>query len=1126
MLLCTWPACAGHRSTLAKMLLVMKLTVVLLTAAFLQVQATGLSQVVTFSGKNVSLEKVFRAVKKQTGYVFFYNAELLQKAKPVDIEAKNVPLEAFLNELFADQPLEYEIRSRSISLSRKVVEEKQNSAPPVSGPVKGRVVNEKGEPVEGVSVTVKGSDIGTSTNANGEFFFNDIEENATLVFTHTSIEKVEQKRNGREELTVGVKVRSSILDEVQVIPYGTTTRRLNPGNTATINSSVIDQQPVDNPILALQGRIPGVTISQANGVPGSAITVRIQGQNSIGRGNNPLYVVDGVPYLSSNLTTFQGAGILGTVEADQEGFSSAGNPLSFINKSDIESIDILKDADATAIYGSRAANGAILITTKKGKAGALKADVRIQRGWGKVGNFIDLMNSQQYLEMRREAKANDEADVLSTDYDLNGLWDTTKYVDWQKQLIGGTANIDLYNASLSGGTDALQYFLGTNFQRETTVFPGDFKSLKGGMHFSLGGSSINRKFRFQFGGMYVLDNTNLPANDLTADIFLPPVAPAPFNDDGSLNWAPNESGATSWGGRRHPMAKLFDLFEHKTSNIISNALMSYEMFPGFSIKSNFGYTNLSSDQFSAALIEATPPERRSNFFRNANFAFNKSKSWIIEPQINYRRKINKAMLEVLIGGSILQQENEGVSLLATGQSSDRLLKNIAAATEIFSTGADISKYKYNSIFGRVNLNWQDKYIINLNARRDGSSRFGSNNYFHNFGSVGGAWIFTDEKLFQHKFKILSFGKLRASFGTTGSDQIGNYQHVDLYDIYQVGNPYQGVTSFRTRGLANPYLQWEETQKLQGGIELGFLNNKLFLSIGYYHNRSSNQLLNYNLPNITGVTGITGNFPAVVQNTGWEISLSAEIIRSRHFKWTSSVNATVPRNKLVAFPGLDSSSYRDQLAIGKSLEEGLEFRTYRFYGVDPLTGTYLVYDRNGKATASPDFLLDRTVFLSSKPVYFGGLQQTLSFNGFSLDFLIQFVKQYYTNYVGGATQAIAGNFQSNRGRVNQPVSQLARWQKPGDITNIQRFSSNNSLNDFPVGDQAIEDVSFLRLKNVELSYDFTNLLQKEKWLRAFKVFVNAQNVLTVTKYAGLDPESFNTATLPPLRVVTVGVQLGF
>lgn len=1122
LLLCTWPSLARHQAITAQLLRVMKLTTILLTAAFLNVYATGNSQLVTFSGENVSLEKVFKAVKKQTGYVFFYNAELLEEAKPVNVKAKDVPLDEFLSLIFSDQPFDFEIRSKSISVSKKIAEVSSRNSlrdkiNEVSGPVKGRVVNEKGEPVEGVSVTVKGSNVGTSTNANGEFYLEDIDENATLVFTHTSIEKMEQKRSGRSELTVGVKVKSSILDEVQVIPYGTQIKRFSVGNVTTVKGEDIAKQPVNNPLLALAGRVPGLFIEQATGVPGSTVRVRIQGQNSLSKGSEPLYVIDGVPFISQlpvRLSQIQTGDLDGGV-----------SPFSFLNPGDIESIEVLKDADATSIYGSRAAAGAILISTKKGKAGRTKVDLNLQQGWSKVGKFVDLLNTQQYLEMRNEAMKNDNVTPGPVDYDLNGAWDTTRYTDWQKELIGGTAKYTDLQLSLSGGTTTSTFLLNSAFHRETTVFPGSNDNRNGSFHLNTGHRSLDQRLHASLDVMYTVNVINLQNDDLTPlALQLPPIAPALYTNDGKLNWAPDEFGNSSW---HNPLSYLESKFKNRVNNLLSSLEVGYEIFRGVELKVDMGYTDLTSRQSHLSPLNIYAPEQRSFFQRQGLFSNSQITSWNIEPQAVLKRNIGNGKVEAIVGTTFLKTQFNDESVEASGFTTDLLMENPSAAPNIILyNGA--TTYKYNAAFGRINYNWKNRYLITANVRRDGSSRFGSENLFNSFWSAGGAWLFSEEAFIKNNLRFLSFGKMRLSYGTSGNDQIGEYQFMNLYFPTNTAIPYQGTTGLQTNNYHNPYLQWEETRKLQGGLNIGFLGDRILIDAGFYRNRSSNQLQWYNLPLFTGVGFISANFPATIQNSGFEFQLETVNMQGKNFSFSSSINLTIPKNKLVAYKDLQKSTYRNSYVIGQPFTI---LKLYRFAGVDPTSGFYIFTDSKGNVTSDPVSPEDRVVLVNTSPKYFGGLRNSFHFKSFSIDFLFQFVKQVgQNNRFNSAIGIFYSDAYSTQG--NQPAWVLNRWQKPGDNTSMQRLYATyradgiNAADNAKRSDAMYSDASYIRLKNLSLSWQAPGNLLRKIRVQNLRFYAQGQNLLTFTRYKGLDPETKTFAAIPPLRVLTIGMQTTF
>jgi TonB-linked SusC/RagA family outer membrane protein len=1113
---------------------IMKLTTILLLAACLQLSARGISQTISISVKDAPLLSVLKAIEKQTDFVFIVDNQWLQKSKKVTITANNLPLQKVLELCFKDQPLTYNISGKVIVISPKEVKAKDislvNEQQVID--VKGRVVNENGEPVQ-ASVTVKGTKEGTTTNANGEFRLQNVDENAVLVISGVGIEERELKVAGKTNLYAVVKIAVKPLDEVQMIAYGTTTKRLNTGNVSSVKASDIEKQPVNNPLLALEGRVPGLVVNQNTGISGGGITIRIQGQNSLNRGSDPLYIIDGVPYISQLLPNYSGTtGILGDNGNTNlpYGQGGGGNPLAFINPADIESIEILKDADATAIYGSRAGNGAVIITTKKGKVGPVKTDINVQSGFGKVTRFLPLLNTQQYLEMRHEAKTNDGAPVLSTDYDINGTWDTTRNTDWQKELLGGAAHYTDAQASISGGNVNTTFLVGTGYHRETTVFPGDLSDQKGSVHLNLNNTSPNQLFKLQIDAKYLVDNNKLITTDLTRrTILMAPDAPPLYNADGSLNWEPLSNGNSSWV---NPLNYLLRKYDAKTNNLISNAILSYRILSGLEIKSSFGYTNLQRNEIALTPSISYAPESRITSTRVSNFGKGNINSWIIEPQATYKMQISKGRLEALVGSTILQLNSDQQRFDASGFSSDAVMEDIRAASSISipSVGGSVSSvYRYNAIFSRLTYNWQNKYIVNLAARRDGSSRFGSENEFHNFGSVAGAWIFSEERFFKKQVSLLSFGKIRGSYGSTGNDQIGDYQFMNLYSPYSVPTAYQGIAALTPQNLPNSHLQWEETKKLQFGLDLGFIKDRIILNVNYYRNRSSNLLQEYALPIITGFTSIQTNFPALVENTGWEFSVNTTNIIKKDFNWTSFLNFTIAKNTLESYTDLETSSSKYTYVVGQpvTIQKRLPY-----LGVDPSSGLYIFADAHGNAGSSTFTLDDRTALININPKFYGGLQNNITYKGFALDFLFQFVKQIKPNYFLGN---FPGEFDNNTSiysaQGNQPTWVLDRWQKPGDLATHQKFSTFYPskiylpYNDATVSSAVLSDASFIRLKNVSFSWSLPEKIKRNIKLKNARIYVQGQNLKTITHFMGMDPENANINTLPPLRVITLGIQIG-
>ncbi len=1128
-----------RHSYVTKILLVMKLTILLLTVGFLNVSAKGVSQNVSFTGERVPLKSVLNSVEKQTDYAFVYTRAVLENSKPVTITAHNVPLEKFLGELFKSQPLAFELKGKNILIFYKPMVETLIIPEPeiVYSPMRGRVVDEEGNALPGATVTVRNTKNVSVTDGSGMFNL-DVKAGDVLVITHVGYQSQEirvtpsQISSGYISITLS-KVLSQ-LDEVQIIAYGTTTRRLSTSNISTVKGEDLAKSPVFNPLQALQGRVPGITIQSSSGLPGAYINVRIQGQNSLNRGNNPLYIVDGIPYPSNNLRNENGGlydpsgeSKSGTDNYDE--WTQPGSPLNYINMNEIESIEILKDADATAIYGSRGANGVILITTKKGKAGPLRFDLDLKQGIGVISKRIKMLNTQEYLEMRREAYRNDGLPVPdknttpdNSNADLT-MWDENKYTDWQKELLCNPAKYTNLHASATGGTENANYLAGLTYRRQTTVFPGDFTNHGAGANVNMNFSSTNKKIRGGISLQYFYDNSNNPGDDLTRVVSLAPNAPDLRNPDGSINWAPLPDGNSSF---YNPLRYL----EHRTrvnaTNLISNANLDFEIIPGLFLKSTFAYNFMQSDGLATRPMTYEAPESRPYASRTTSKIDANLRTWQIEPQLTYTKNIGNGKLNLLLGTTFSQTYQYSQQAVGFGGSNDLLLKDIGAHPNRIFQPTETSKYKYNAGFARINYIWGDKYIVNLNGRRDGSSRFGSANALHSFGSVAGAWIFSNENFIKSGIPFLSYGKIHGSYGTIGNDNIGNYKHLSLYGSFGNGVdiPYQGTIALAPDGLPNPHLQWEEIRKLSIGLDLGFFKDRLLINAIWYRNRSSNQLTNYTLPQTTGFWGIDRNFPAKIQNTGWEFTVKSINFDGKNFKWSTDANLTIQRNKLLEFPGIESTSYFYSLVVGKPLNIT---RYYHYLGVSPETGLYLFEDEYGKPTSTPSDAA-RKVYRSAFPIFTAGMINTFTYKSFQLDFVLQIVKQYGMNLEHGN---LPGNSKSN-----QPHWILDRWQKPGDNAAVQKLSvsysgeTGTAYGSYGNSDAGYGDASYVRMTNMTVGWFFPESIIKNIHLKSAKVFAQGQNLFTITPYKGFDPEQRTglgwSTMLPAIRMITFGLQVSF
>lgn len=1081
-----------------KSLLAMKLLILLTVVSCLQVSATVYGQTVTLSVKNTPLEKVFKEIKKQTGFSFVYTRDQLKNSLPVTCNVVKTALKEVLSICFRNQPLSFVIEENYIVVQTKNTALQSITQSDSLIDIKGHIMNENGEPLAGTTVIAKSSNRGVSTNNRGDFILQGVNDEDILTISSVGFYREEIPINKQRYFLIRLRLAVNSLEETVVKGYYSTSKKLNTGNVVKINGSQITNQPVSNPMLALEGLVPGLLITQTNGLPGSRFTALIRGQNSIQNGNSPLFIIDGVPFLSDNDALTQLNGIL------------ANSPFNSIDPNDIESIEILKDADATAIYGSRGANGVILITTKKTKTERNSLSLNIYRGWGKVTRTMQLMNTQQYLEMRKEAFLNDG--ITPANYNAPDLvsWDQNRYTDWKKLFIGGTAQT--YNAQLrySGGNQFTHFSIGTGYYKETTVFPGTFGDKKTTTDININHKSLDNKLNLTFITSYCYDNSLLPAQDLTTFINLPPNSYSLKDAAGNYIWREADYSIGN------PLALLRQKNDVSTDRLTANGIIAYHPTNSFEIKANLGYNSVSADEKIVSPMSSQDPAYSPK--GSSVFGDNFIRTWIIEPQASYKFNLKeKLRIEALAGSTWQKTESERKLITGNGYTNDALLSSIAAAPYITATNSK-AQYHYAAVFGRIGIDWDNKYIINITGRRDASSRFGPDNRFANFGAAGAAWIFSKESFIKKALPFLSFGKLRGSYGTTGNDQIGNYQYLDTYrgTIFAYQNQ-PGLTPSR---LFNANYSWEENKKIEVAAELGFFQDRLNVNLNYYKNKSDNQIIRYSLPTQTGFTDILLNFPGVVQNKGYEISVNAAIIKHKNFQWNTSFNISHNENKLVSFPGLANSSYSSTYVIGKPLNA---YRGLHFTGVDAQTGIYQFRDLNKDgAIDNGDF----DYLGTTDPKYFGGLSNSFSYKGVQLNILLEFRKQLGRDAVYSSSMAL-GDI------ANQPTYALNRWRKAGDITPFQRYTQDftnpayyPATFNITASDAVLTDASYIRLKNIALSYDFPAGWIKKLNAVSWKLFFHMQNLFTITKYKGHDPESQSLSSLPPLRMITVGTQVNF
>ena len=964
------------------------------------------------------------------------------------------------------------------------------SASPLQQQVTGRVTDTNDNPIPGVSISLINSNTGTQTDMDGAFELVASPQD-TLRISYIGFTTLLLPVGNQTRFAIQLQQDITDLGEVTInAGYYNTTERERTGSIARVSGEEIEMQPIVSPLEALQGRMAGVEIQQRDGMPGNAPIIRIRGRNSLREdGNYPLYIIDGVPINSTPIA-------VGALLED------GMDPLSTLNLSNIESIEVLKDADATAIYGSRGANGVLLITTKKGAGYEQKTTIetRWYSGGGQIEKKVKLLNTQQYVELREEAITNSgrEPDV-DNDWDLL-RWDTHRNTDWQEVLLGGTAAITDVNISASGGTATTSFRIGGSFHKQGSVLPIDMDYKKVTTALSLNHISEDKKLGINVSANYGVDKTNstITYSILPLAYELPPNAPPLYNTDGSLHW--EEWTYSDWD---NPLAEKYNPSENNVQNLIANMGISYEVYKGLEIKANLGYTQNIREGKSQRFMEGVSPENRDNAQHRASQMYRKRLSWIVEPQLEYHTILGKGTLDALLGATFQQNESDGFSISGQGYVTESLVGYMPAAETVSAGTNQLIRYRYNALFGRIGYNWDKKYYINLTGRRDGSSRFGPGKRFSNFGAIGAAWIFTEEKFMKNHGSFFSFGKLRGSYGITGSDQIGDYQYLDAYEATGVPGGLYPTQLF------NADFAGEENKKLEAGMELAFIQNRINFSLSWYRNRSSNQLVGYPLAATTGFSSVQANLPATVQNMGWEVELSSINIRTKDFRWQTSFNISLPKNKLVRFPNIDQTAYAQQYRVGHPLNISLR---YKFDGIDPETGYYQVVDVNGDESYTYE---DRMVIKNMGRKYYGGVSNNFTYKGWRLNFLWDFVKQ--NGYAWGRGYP-------GRNKTNRSYEEYKAWQN-GALYIEDSSVANNTYNLARESELGIVDASFIRLKTLSLSYHLPAKWLEKTGVKSCNVFASVQNLVTITPYNGINVENPRfPGTLPPLRTFTGGIQL--
>ena len=1115
-----------------KMLLVMKLTFILLTAALLSVHASGLSQNITLAAKQASLAEVFDQVEKKTTYVFLYKKDDLRNTKRISIEANNLSIEQFLQKLLAGQSLEYTIKNHSIFITRTVSPDKDSVAqkPLISlwsqSPIKGQVFNQSflGTPkarMEGASVKIKGTTKGTTSNSSGEFFI-DAKIGDILIISYVGYETQEVEVKS-ELVMVMMKPTNSPLDQVQVTAYGRTTRRMSTGSISTVKAEDIEKQPVLTLQEALVGRVPGITIKPYTGNSAAPIAIEIRGRNTIDPtiSGEPLYVIDGIPQVLLNVSIVNSNLPIST-GAVQAGLPNliGENPLLGINPKDIESIDILKDADATAIYGSRGANGVIMITTKKAKSGPTRFNMSINNGFKSIQRFPKLMNTQEYLAVRKEAFQNDGIEPNVDNAPDLTRWDQTKYTDWQRYF-GSTGNYLSIDAALSGGISQTSYNVSANHTSTQELMNNKGKNTRSTIRSNLSHTSTDQRLQLNAG-------TNLAFTEVEAYrplslAYLAPNAPDIYNEKGEFNFEPYRFSQ----GTYFPFSDLKKPSNSKTFSLQGDVTLKYEILRSLSVSATAGYNFSSNDNNMMMPLAAGDPI--NTYYNTAYFGNSTTRSWSVTPQIIFNERFGKSELTAQVIGSLQAGEAKGVTTIAMMFPNDNMMKSINNAAVVQSMEG-FAENRMMSLAAIVKYVWDSKYLINLSARRDGSSRFGPGRRFGDFGSVGAAWIASDEKWMK---KILpdwfSFLKLRGSYGITGTDGIGDYEYLSRWaTTYSLDNsaplqPYAGNQAFHVVRALNQEFRWGTNTKRELAIQMGLLRDRINVDLAWYSNLAGNQLTDNPMPMYTGFATVLSNRPAVVENAGIELSINANLINSKDWTLTANFNISRNTNTLKKFPGIEGTPYYQRFKVGQSLNTVYLFH---YTGINPLTGDYSFedYNKDGQITNSGGILPltdydDRYVVLDLTPKYMGGFGFNFSWKGLRVGTQFSFVNQlamdpYLNLAIGRMNNLVVPDDVMNN-----------HWKKPGDIVKYPKFTTYGLNGNITVSDANFVNGSYIRWSNLSMTYQFPERWTSKVKMKGASFGVSTQNLLTITNYKGMDPGTSSLMSPIP-RTVTTSLTFNF
>ncbi|MBA9076638.1 SusC/RagA family TonB-linked outer membrane protein [Rufibacter quisquiliarum] len=984
--------------------------------------------------------------------------------------------------------------------------------------VTGRVTDaQSGEGMPGVTVQLKGTSTASPTDVNGSYSINVPSAGGTLVFSFIGYVNQEVAVGSQSTVNVRLAADNRQISEIVVTGYGVQEKREVAGSIAQVSGASFENQPIASLDKALQGRAAGVVVQSANGLPGGAINVQIRGVGSINTSTTPLYIVDGVQLNVSDRASF-----------------TQSNPLASINTNDIESIEVIKDAATAAVYGSQAANGVVIITTKRGKAGRTKFTANVYGGVSEPLKYFDVLNTQQLYTQKIEAYSNygyslANARILARrDFGLADAAPDTEVsalpsYDWQREVFR-TGKVRNYELSASGGNEKTLFFISGGYNKQEAIATkADFERATLRMNVN---HNATDKLSFETNlnlstilqnAPFTVSGTSIGGGPFAASLILPS---NPFRkEDGTYYGLPGTTPSFRGVLNQNVLAvNEFNEATQRTNAVIGTFAFAYKILPSLNFRSSYSIDYNLTQGFSYR------DPRTQDAFARRGLAQQQS-DWNTNLQtvqlLTYGARFAEVhKVDAQLGFEYRSDQNQGFSASADNFPSFEF-QNINSAANPVSTGGFQTGYKRTAVFGTLGYVFNGKYSVKGSLRYDGSSRFGANNRFGLFPGIAAAWNISEEN-FLKSYDWINNLKLRASWGRNGRDGIGNF---DARYLYSGAGVYGGASGIGPSSLPNPDLKWEVREMIDLGIDFAFFSNRVSGTIGGFFETNDDLLFSQPLPTTLGYSSIRVNVGAMEQR-GLEFELNTVNLDMNGFQWKTNFNYTFIHNEITKLYG-----GQQVLPSDPSLRVGEDIGTiwsYSYAGVNPATGRPMWHDANGNITYQPAASTDRRIIGSTRPKHTGGMTNTFTYKGFDLDFLFQY--QYGRRQSDGQVNFLMENGTRNLNAFTDIFNR--RWTTPGQITDVPRpyftGAEDQGSNHILGSTRTFRKTDYIRLKTVQFGYNFTEGLLSKVHLKSGRLYVQGTNLFTYDDHLGYDPEYFGEATgiVPQSKNVTVGLQIGF